>query len=87
MTSPLLHLLVRLKALLQTTQLIDTRVVAGLLQAAEFDLRAGTAQQNRLIEATRQCKTFSTRRQLLIAVTQLPRAWASNPSRFGRLYC
>ncbi len=38
MTSPLLHLLVRLKALLQATQLVDSRIVAGLLQAAELHL-------------------------------------------------
>jgi hypothetical protein len=43
--SPLLHLLVRLEALLQAAQLIDTRIVTGLLQAAELDLRAGAAEQ------------------------------------------
>lgn len=73
MTSPLLHLLVRLKALLQAAQLVDSRIVAGLLQAAKLHLRAGAAQQgNGLIETTRQRQTFRTRGQLLIAVTQLP---------------
>ena len=38
MTSPLLHLLVRLKALLQAAQLVDSRIVAGLLQAAKLHL-------------------------------------------------
>ena len=72
MNSPLLHLLVRLKALLQAAKLIDTRVVTGLLEAAELDLRAGAAERgNRLIEAAHQGKTFGTRRQLLIAVAEL----------------
>ena len=70
--SSLLHLFVRLEALLQSAQLIDARIVAGLLQAAEFDLRAGAAQHgNGLIETTDQRKAFGTCRQLLIAVTEL----------------
>jgi hypothetical protein len=67
-----LHLLVRLEALLQAAKLIDTRIVTGLLQAAEFDLRAGAAERgNGLIEAAHQRKAFGTRRQLLIAIAQL----------------
>ncbi|CAD5357351.1 protein of unknown function [Enterobacter cancerogenus] len=42
--SPLLHLFVRLEALLQSAQLIDTRIVARLLQAAELNLRTGAAE-------------------------------------------
>jgi hypothetical protein len=46
----LLHLLIRAERFLQLTKLIDTRIVTGLL-TAQFDLRAGAAQQrNGLIE-------------------------------------
>jgi hypothetical protein len=82
MTSPL-YIFSYLKALLQAAQLVDSRIVAGLLQAAKLHLRAGAAQQgNGLIETTRQRQTFRTRGQLLIAVTQLPWAWASSSQPF-----
>ncbi len=64
-----LHLLIRLEALLQVAQLIDTRIVSGLLQAAEFHLRAGATQRgDGLIELAHQRQAFCACRQLLIAL-------------------
>ncbi len=62
---------IRLEALLQLAELIDTRIVTGLLQAAEFHLRAGAAQGgDGLIELAHQRQAFRACRQLLIAQPQ-----------------